>query len=94
MAQRLRIEFSIDINVVINEELAPVEESLEELQIKVDRVKSRLENYGEINPMAVEAYHEMKERHETISTQRDDIVQAKDSLILPMVGTPRTLHIN
>lgn len=81
VAQRLRIEFSIDVNQVINEELGPVTDSLHELQVKVDRFKSRLDNYGEINPMAVEAYDEMKERHETISQQRDDIVEAKNSLI-------------
>ncbi len=81
VAQRLRIEFSIDVNQVINEELGPVTDSLDELQVKVDRFKSRLDNYGEINPMAVEAYDEMKERHETISQQRDDIVEAKNSLI-------------
>lgn len=81
VAQRLRIEFSIDVNQVINEELGQVTDSLDELQVKVDRFKSRLDNYGEINPMAVEAYDEMKERHETISQQRDDIVEAKNSLI-------------
>jgi chromosome segregation protein len=81
VAQRLRIEFSIDVNQIVNEELGPVTDSLDELQMKVDRYKSRLDNYGEINPMAVEAYDEMKERHETISQQRNDIVEAKDSLI-------------
>lgn len=81
VAQRLRIEFSVDVNQVINEELGPITDSLDELQVKVDRFKSRLDNYGEINPMAVEAYDEMKERHETISQQRDDIVEAKNSLI-------------
>lgn len=81
VAQRLRIEFSIDVNEVINQEIEEIKETLEELQVKVDRFKARLDNYGEINPMAVEAYDEMKERHDTISQQRDDIVQAKDSLI-------------
>jgi chromosome segregation protein len=44
-------------------------------------MRARIANYGEINPLAVEAYDEMKERHETISKQRDDIVEAKDTLI-------------
>ena len=81
VAQRLRIEFGIDVNQVINQEMEEIKETLEELQVKVDRFKSRLDNYGEINPMAVEAYDEMKERHDTISQQRDDIVQAKESLV-------------
>ena len=79
VAQRLRIEFEIDINNVINQKL---ETNFEEgeLQLKVERLKSRLDNYGEINPMAVEAYDEMKERFDTITTQRDDILEAKESL--------------
>ena len=80
IAQRLRIEFEIDINDVINQ--APETKLQEdELQIKVERLKNRLDNYGEINPMAVEAYDEMNERYVNISTQRDDIVQAKASLV-------------
>ncbi|MCO1337283.1 hypothetical protein MO867_23470, partial [Microbulbifer sp. OS29] len=50
-------------------------------EVKVDRLRGRIGNYGEINPMAVEAYDEMKERHDTISKQRDDIVEAKSTLI-------------
>ncbi|MEL6660085.1 MAG: chromosome segregation protein SMC [Bacteroidota bacterium] len=85
VAQRLRIEFSIDVNDFINAE-REVDAKVEkmdptELEMKVERMKSRIDNYGEINPMAVEAYDEMKERHDTISTQRDDILAAKESLI-------------
>ncbi|PHN05643.1 chromosome segregation protein SMC [Flavilitoribacter nigricans] len=81
VAQRLRIEFSIEINEVLNQEREPETLPLEELELKVDRIRGRLDNYGEINPMAVEAYDEMKERFDTISQQRDDILQAKESLI-------------
>ncbi len=49
--------------------------------MKVERIKGRLDNYGEINPMAVEAYDEMSERHTSITTQRDDILKAKDDLM-------------
>lgn len=80
VSQRLRIEFGVDINEVINREPSEENEDME-LEVKVDRLKTRIDGYGEINPMAVEAYDEMKERHETISKQRDDIVAAKDSLL-------------
>ena len=79
IAQRLRIEFDLGINDILQQEPEnAVPEA--ELQEEVDKLKKRLDNYGEINPLAVEAYDEMKERHDTISTQRDDIVKAKDSL--------------
>ncbi len=83
VAQRLRIEFEADLNEIINTH-KPSESPVEELEMRVERIKSRLDNYGEINPMAVEAYDEMKERHDTISVQRDDVLQAKESLLQTM----------
>ncbi len=80
IGERLKIEFNVAVNDVINQEPNPSYQK-EELQVKVDRLRSRLDNYGEINPMAVEAYDEMNERYETITTQRDDILAAKSSLL-------------
>lgn len=84
VAQRLRIEFEIDINEIINSQKPSSEAPMEELELRVERIKSRLDSYGEINPMAVEAYDEMKERHDSISVQRDDVVKAKESLLQTM----------
>ena len=55
--------------------------SLEELQEKNDRMKKRLENMGEINPTAIEAFTEMKKRYEFILEQKNDLVTAKESLM-------------
>jgi len=79
IAQRFRIEFDVSINEIINQE-PKREEAPEVLEEKVEKLRSRLHNYGEINPMAVEAFDEMKERHDSITQQRDDIVEAKASL--------------
>ena len=89
IAERLRIEFAVNINELdtvmkeLRETIDKKDAALSdtELQMKVERLKSRLDNYGEINPMAVEAYDEMKERYETITSQRDDILKAKEALI-------------
>lgn len=80
VGQRLNIEFGISINDIINRQPNP-EFSEADLDPKVERLKERIDSYGEINPLAVEAYDEMKIRHETISAQRDDVVQAKASLL-------------
>ncbi|MEK7253773.1 MAG: chromosome segregation protein SMC, partial [Bacteroidota bacterium] len=84
VAERLRIEFSLSINdheaLTLNEEeKGKLDET--DLQLKVERMKNRLDNYGEINPLAVEAYDEMKSRHDTITEQRDDILKAKADLL-------------
>ncbi|MEM8907507.1 MAG: chromosome segregation protein SMC, partial [Bacteroidota bacterium] len=80
IGERLKIEFNITVEEVIQRAPNPKFEE-EELQAKVDKLKRRLDNYGEINPMAVEAYDEMKLRHDNISSQRDDILEAKKSLL-------------
>jgi chromosome segregation protein len=79
IAQRLRIEFEVGINDILQQE-PETELPAEQLQAEVDGMKKKLDQYGEINPMAVEAYDEMKIRFDSISGQRDDILQAKASL--------------
>ncbi|MDF1696225.1 MAG: chromosome segregation protein SMC [Saprospiraceae bacterium] len=81
VGERLKIEFGISINDIINEELKEMSMTELELEEKVERLKSRLGNYGDVNPMAVEAYNEMHDRFENISKQRADILEAKDSLL-------------
>ncbi|MFN0212812.1 MAG: chromosome segregation protein SMC [Saprospiraceae bacterium] len=83
IGERLRAEFGIGVNEVINQEPNP-EYQRDTLERDVNNLKRRLDNYGEINPMAIEAYNEIKERHDTIAGQRDDILAAKDNLVQTM----------
>ena len=53
----------------------------EELQASSDRMRKRLENIGEVNPTAIEAFVEMKKRYEFILEQKQDLVSAKESLL-------------
>lgn len=83
IGERLRAEFGIGVNDVINRD--PDEKfNRDSLEKEVNNLKRRLDNYGEINPMAIEAYNEIKERHDTIAQQRDDILSAKDNLLQTM----------
>ncbi|MEX0812056.1 MAG: chromosome segregation protein SMC [Chitinophagales bacterium] len=79
LKERLSVEFNIQINDIIDQE-ADGSTTEEELREKVEKLKSRLMNYGEVNPMAVEAYEEMKERFEFITGQKEDLTKAKASL--------------
>jgi chromosome segregation protein len=54
---------------------------LEELQATSEKMRKRMENIGEVNPTAIEAYQEMKKRYEFIVEQKNDLVQAKESLL-------------
>jgi chromosome segregation protein len=83
IGDRVNVEFGVSVNDLINQ--APKEGlNMEELDKKVGNQKRQLDTFGEINPLAVEAYNEMKERHDTIAVQRDDIVEAKTSLLETM----------
>ena len=80
MKERLQVEFRIDLDAIIDEPRTG-EVPLAELQEKNDRMRKRLENIGEVNPTAIEAYTEMKKRYEFILEQKNDLVTAKDSLM-------------
>lgn len=80
MKERLHVEFKIDLDVIIDEPRTG-DVPLGDLQEKNDRMRKRLENIGEINPTAIEAYTEMKKRYEFIMEQKNDLVTAKDSLM-------------
>ena len=78
--ERLNVEFKIQLEDILDQPRAG-ETSAEELQEKADRMKKRLENLGEVNPTAIEAFQEMKKRYEFILEQKNDLVTAKDSLL-------------
>jgi chromosome segregation protein len=80
MKERLSVEFNIDINVILNEEFEMVQ-PLEEVQGEVEKIRKRVENFGEINPMALEAFDEMKKRYDFIIIQKTDLENAKNSLL-------------
>ncbi len=78
--ERLNVEFRIQLEDILDQERS-TETSVEELQEKADRMKKRLENLGEVNPTAIEAFTEMKKRYEFIVEQKNDLVTAKESLL-------------
>ncbi|MDQ6763089.1 MAG: AAA family ATPase, partial [Bacteroidota bacterium] len=80
MKERLHVEFKIDLDAILDEERTSAV-PLDDLQEKSDRMKKRLDNMGEINPTAIEAYTEMKKRYDFIIEQKTDLVTAKQSLL-------------
>jgi chromosome segregation protein len=79
LSQRLRIEFEVNVNDILNIEPKGLG-SMEELIPQVEKMKVKLDNYGEVNPLAIEAFDEMQERYTNILTQKNDILDAKLSL--------------
>ena len=80
MSERLAIEFKVVLDDILDQPRTG-EQSIEELTADSEKMKKRLENMGEVNPTAIEAYTEMKVRNDFIVEQRDDLVNAKESLL-------------
>src|SRR5690606_30526748 len=66
--ERLSVEFNVDLDNVISQgapeesdELMKVDE--DKIRAEVQKIRDRLDNMGPINPMAMEAYTEIKQRN-------------------------------
>ena len=85
MRERLSVEFELDLDRLMADDpaLEPEFEEFDEQELRelVRRQKERLEKIGPINPMAMEAYDEIKQRYDFISGQKNDLVQAKEGLL-------------
>lgn len=83
--ERLSVEFNIDLDSILSQSTPEETEQLalfdeEKLRNDVSKIREKLDNMGPINPMAMEAYTEIKQRNDFIITQKDDLLKAKESL--------------
>ena len=86
LKERFSVEFNFDIQTLLETEnldleLNPEKLSISDLKSRTEKLKKQLDEYGSINPMAMEAYQEMNERYEFITTQKKDLLEAKNSLL-------------
>ena len=86
VSERLSVEFNIKVEDIV-EDIDAGEITTEsnvdqnELRGKVEKIKNKIDAIGPINPMAMEAYNEIKERNDFIVSQKEDLVNAKNSLL-------------
>ena len=81
--ERLSVEFQVNLDQLIKSESVKLDsgEDKEALETKVHNLKEKIERIGPVNPMAMEAYEEIQERFNFISSQKEDLVKAKESLL-------------
>lgn len=84
--ERLSVEFNVDLDSVLNnitpeEHEALLESDEDKMRQEVSKMRDKLDNMGPINPMAMEAYQEIKQRNDFIIAQKDDLLKAKESLL-------------
>ena len=80
LKERLSVEFHIDIQDVPETDISTTENE-DDLRVRTEKIKNQLDDFGAINPMAVEAYKEMDERYQFIQAQKKDLGEAKASLL-------------
>jgi chromosome segregation protein len=82
LKERLSVEFEIDLEAVMNAPNLIISDLSEEfLREEQQKCKERIERIGAINPMAMEAYNEIKQRYDFINEQKNDLLTAKASLL-------------
>jgi chromosome segregation protein len=82
LKERLSVEFAVDISLLLDEDDHSLpEENEQEIRDKTERIKRQMDDFGAINPMAMEAYQEMNERYSFIQSQKKDLAEAKASLL-------------
>lgn len=80
MKERMEVEFGINIETMDAPE-TDENFNLEETRQRMEKVKVQIENFGPINPMALESFNEVKERFDFIVKEKNDLLQAKESLL-------------
>ena len=99
--QRRRIEERVEAEwrkplAALLEGFVPLDLDIETLEAEAARVVEQLEGIGPVNPLAVEEHAEESTRLEFLTTQRDDLVSARQSLlqaIREIDGTARNLFM-
>ncbi len=70
--------------------MVPGEFSREEMSKRLTELKAGLEGFGEVNLLALEEYQELKQRHDFLTEQQNDLQQALDTLKKAIVRINRT----
>ena len=68
----------------------PEEIPREEMSRRLEELKSAIEGFGEVNLLALEEYQELKQRHDFLTEQHRDLLQALDALKKAIIKINRT----
>ncbi|HWO88818.1 MAG TPA: AAA family ATPase, partial [Gemmatimonadales bacterium] len=79
LGERLSAEWGKELDAILAD-AQPLDGTPEQLRAEADELKAQIEAMGPINPLAVEEHEEEQRRLTHLVTQRDDIVQARNTL--------------
>ena len=79
--ERIKVEFDLNILDLKLDEGVFENKSTVTIENIILKTKEKIDKIGQINPLALETYNEMKDRYEFISKERNDLLEAKESLL-------------
>ncbi|HKR04531.1 MAG TPA: chromosome segregation protein SMC [Bacteroidia bacterium] len=77
--ERILIEFNANPDELKEPEDANI--NYDELRQRNEKIKIQVEQFGPINPLALESFNEVKERNDFIVKEKEDLANAKASLL-------------
>ncbi len=80
ISQRVQVEFDMSTVEMLKLEV-PEDVNIEKLRAQVEKLRFKIANYGDINPLALENHREMEARYNRILEQKNDILDAKKDLL-------------
>lgn len=92
LKERLSVEFNIDIKTMLEAELPALVSTPADLSARCEQLKTQLDSYGSINPMAKESYDEINERHAFIQKEKSDLKEAKSTLMATITEIDQTAN--
>lgn len=83
LRERMSVEFQIEVETITESvfEGNISDYTLEKVEISLNTIRQQVQSYGEINPMALEAFQEMQERYNFIKIQADDLYKSRQILL-------------
>lgn len=78
--ERLEIEFDLAIDALKEIDYSELKNP-DSVKEKVNNLRNQLHKFGEVNPMALEAFQEIQLRHQDISSQKNDIMTSMQNLV-------------
>ncbi len=86
--ERMLQNYKIDAESLTEDIVVGVEENV--IVPEIERLKEKLDSYGNVNLVAIEEYDELKTRYDFLTQQQADLVNAKDALHEAIIKINRT----
>ncbi len=83
LRERMSVEFQLNVEGIDESVFEkPVNQyNVQEIETALMKLRNQVQTFGEINPMALEAFEEMQERYNFIKKQCQDLYEAKTILL-------------